>query len=220
MMSKISLKQQLNRKLMKAMAKTQKGVVLFFALIALVAMSLAAAALIRSVDTSVIVAGNLAFKQSATTIGDSGMVAAMDWLRANPTLLEANSAANGYYATSTTGIALTAAAGATWPNGGAWTDATSRLATGSGFPTATPGFDPVTGNTVRYVVERMCRNTGTPTIANCMMGSGEPLGQTQGNLEEQNLGANLLPASSPVYRVTARVAGPKNTISYIQAYVY
>ena len=38
----------------------QRGVVLFFALIALVAMSLAAVALIRSVDTSTIIAGNLA----------------------------------------------------------------------------------------------------------------------------------------------------------------
>ena len=48
-----------------SVAKSQKGVVLFFALIALVAMSLAAAALVRSVDSGVLVAGNLAFKQSA-----------------------------------------------------------------------------------------------------------------------------------------------------------
>ena len=44
----------------------QRGVVLFFALISLLAIMLAAVALIRSVDTSIMIAGNLAFKQAAT----------------------------------------------------------------------------------------------------------------------------------------------------------
>ena len=46
----------------------QRGVVLFIALIALVAMSLAAVALVRSVDTATIIAGNLAFKQSELSL--------------------------------------------------------------------------------------------------------------------------------------------------------
>lgn len=50
----------------------QRGVVLFFALISLLAIMLAAVALVRSVDTSTIIAGNLAFKQSATSSGDAG----------------------------------------------------------------------------------------------------------------------------------------------------
>jgi hypothetical protein len=167
----------------------------------------------------VLVAGNLAFKQSATTIGDSGMVAAMDWVRANPTALTATSAGNGYYSTSS-GLTLTATEGSAWPSGAAWTDATSELATGSGFPTATPGYDPITGNTVRYVIQRMCRITGLVTQTNCLMGSANTPGKTFGDLNEQNLGGNLMPSLSPMYRVTARVTGPKNTISYIQAYVY
>jgi hypothetical protein len=43
----------------------QRGVVLFIALIVMVAMSLAAIALIRSVDTTNILIGNLAFRQSS-----------------------------------------------------------------------------------------------------------------------------------------------------------
>jgi type IV pilus assembly protein PilX len=219
MIAKNNSMQKASKKLMLVAVNTQKGVVLFFALIALVAMSLAAAALIRSVDTSVVVAGNLAFKQSATTIGDSGMVSAMDWVRTNPTALNATAAANGYYATSTT-LTLTAAEGATWPSGAAWTDATSELATGSGFPAATPGFDPVTGNTVRYVVERMCRGAGAATAANCLMGSASTGGNSLSGKSDPELGAVTNYSLSPMYRVTARVAGPKNTISYIQAYVY
>ena len=43
----------------------QRGVVLFIALIVMVAMSLAAIALIRSVDTTNILIGNLAFRQAS-----------------------------------------------------------------------------------------------------------------------------------------------------------
>lgn len=55
----------------------QRGVVLFFALIALVAMSLAAVALIRSVDTSTLIAGNLAFKQATKNSAEAGIEAAI-----------------------------------------------------------------------------------------------------------------------------------------------
>jgi Tfp pilus assembly protein PilX len=201
-------------------AKVQKGFVLFFALIALVVMSLAAAALIRSVDTGVIVAGNLAFKQSATAMGDTGMVSAMTWIQGNAASLNATSAANGYYETSTTGMILTRDGGGTWPSGQAWSDATSKLATGSGFPVATPGFDPVTGNTVRYVIERMCRATGAASAASCLMGSASTGGNSLSGKTDPELGAITNYSLSPMYRITTRVTGPKNTISYIQAYVY
>src|SRR5207302_1311973 len=45
--------------------RRQRGVVLFVALIIMVAMSLAAVALIRSVDTTSAVIGNLAFRQAS-----------------------------------------------------------------------------------------------------------------------------------------------------------
>ena len=60
--------------------KQQRGVVLFLALIALVIMSLAAVALIRSVDTNTLIAGNLSFKQAATTSADAGTEAAIAML--------------------------------------------------------------------------------------------------------------------------------------------
>ena len=69
-------------------------------------MSLAAVALIRSVDTSTVIAGNLASKQSATTSADSGIETALDWMDgiADLTTLNSDSAINaalGYYATQT-----------------------------------------------------------------------------------------------------------------------
>ena len=213
-------KQQLANQRMKS----QKGLVLFFALIALVAMSLAAAALIRSVDTGVMIAGNLAFKQSATNSADGGLVSATNWLTNNGASLLTTARNNGYYATST-GLNLTETAGQTWESVtvgatttsyAAWSDATSLLATGSGFVS---GVDP-TGNTVRYVIQRMCRTEGAPTKEGCLMGNALAEGFSKQGKSDDELGAIIKGSLSPMYRVTARVSGPKNTISYIQSYVY
>jgi Tfp pilus assembly protein PilX len=52
--------------LARPVPRRQRGAILFIALIVLVAMSLAGIALMRSVDTNVLIAGNLAFRQSAS----------------------------------------------------------------------------------------------------------------------------------------------------------
>ena len=58
----------------------QRGSVLLFTLIAVVAMTLAALLLIRSVDTNTLISGNLAFRQAATTSADAGVQFAVDEL--------------------------------------------------------------------------------------------------------------------------------------------
>ena len=60
--------------------RRQKGIVLLVALTVLVAMSLAGVALIRSVDNTVVIAGNLAFKQSSLQVADRGSLEAITWL--------------------------------------------------------------------------------------------------------------------------------------------
>jgi type IV pilus assembly protein PilX len=189
----------------------QQGVVLFFALVALVIMSLAAVALIRSVDTSTIIAGNLASKQSATTSADSGIETALDWMDglADLTTLNTDSAINaarGYYATQTLD-----------PTTLDWDDVDSKLATGANV---IAGKD-TSGNTVRYVIQRMCRTVGVPDIPqNCLFGAPVVGNSSQGVKDAPSAGANTSIEQSPVYRITARVVGVKNTISYVQAYVY
>lgn len=188
----------------------QRGLVLFMALIALVAMSLAAVALVRSVDTSTIIAGNLAFKQSATTSGDGGLESAIAWLAATST---ANAAKNpmtdgtyplnsdilteGYYSTADPTLNLTA--DSTW---------------GSGI-SKDAGVD-ATGNSIRYIIQRMCRNTGLVSTANCLFSSSA-------SADGEHLAGELSLSSgggSAMFRITARVTGPRNTVSYIQAFVY
>lgn len=200
-------------------AHRQRGIVLFFALIAMVVMMLAAVALIRSVDTSTSVAGNLAFKQSATVSADSGVETALALLRDSSLDTTVNSAANaakGYFATAEernlTGSLTTIAAFS-------WNDTNSAVAKGEGI---VAGLD-ASGNRARFVIERMCTTAvanAVPSKANCLFGQGAAGGSSSG-IKDGYPGLLQSAASiSPVYRVTAQVTGPKNTISYVQAYIY
>lgn len=199
----------------------QRGATLFFTLVALLAMSLAAVALIRSVDTSTMIAGNLAFKQSATSSGDSGIEAAITWLT---TVQAANSglnvlndpahpfnqdnAAAGYYSSADPAVSLTDGSGIQW------NDTDSFLA----------GTDAATGNTVRYVIQRMCRNANQAIQnADCLFSgaiqdnSGQNIPLPQEICEGDGC---PVAGQTPQIRITARADGPKNAISYVQAFVY
>lgn len=207
----------------RANAMKQRGVVLFFALIALLAMSLAAVALIRSVDTSTMIAGNLAFKQAATTSGDAGIEAAITWLTATEAAATAarvgttntvlndlthpfniTNAANGYY--SNADPALNLFADATWN------------------AITIPAVTDISGNSKRYIIQRMCRTANAlVTTQNCLFSGAlqDTNGQNIPLPQDVCTGAGCPAAGqSPQIRVTTRVDGPKNTISYVQAFVY
>lgn len=194
----------------------QIGVVLFIALIALVVMSLAAAALIRSVDTNTLITGNLAFKQSAIVSSDRGVETAVGWLNAqaiaNVASLNADSVGNGYFSTfdalDLDDRAVLRAA-ATWANN-------SAVASGANI---TAGREIGTGNEIRYIVQRMCREPNVaPNVDDCQFGAGADSTGSIGG--DHDLQLNLSPLPSPMYRVTVRVVGPKNTVSYTQTYTY
>jgi type IV pilus assembly protein PilX len=214
----------------RARIMKQRGVVLFFALIAMLAIMLAAVALVRSVDTSTMIAGNLAFKQAATVSGDAGTEAAIALLAGIDTanvgtnvLTQAahpfnitNLAANpGYY--SSADPALNLFADATWDND------TPANPNNNSQNSIFVGVDS-SGNKVRYVVQRMCR---TPNVAirdaDCLFSGA--LVDTNGQnikLPQDICKGDGCPAAgqSPQIRITSRTTGPKNTLSYVQAFVY
>lgn len=151
-----------------------RGVSLLFALLALVTLSLAAVALVRSVDTSALVMGNLGFKRDATAAADQATQVAITKLNAGTIDLSADSAANaaeGYYATAHESI-----------------DATGHQQTlegrelinwdvdGCKYAPPDAGSSPtcvvrpadelnINGNRVRYVMFRLCATTGDPDSA-------------------------------------------------------
>jgi type IV pilus assembly protein PilX len=199
-------------------AKLQSGFVLFVALIALVAMSLAAAALIRSVDSSVLVAGNLASKQSATLAADTSISIAQGRIQAGTINTAADDLPKGYYASvANDSDALNYL---DLKDDATWTDAHSQLITSGLSPDIDANNKDVGGNTIRYVVQRMCRSSGAP-LTDCIFGQAVRGGSSNSNICDQNGDCfNSQQGSSPLYRITSRVVGPKNTVSLIQAYVY
>lgn len=199
---------------------SQRGMVLVIALIVLVAMTLAGIALIRSVDTSNIIAGNLAFQQAATHSSDRAVEAAIAWLedcngaRITCTALPPfnSDPSNGYTADGSSVVnPHQPSAGQSWDT--YWnTQIDTVLATNS----RSLGVD-AAGNTSSYIIDRMCQNAGAPT-AGASCGASPVITVASGNEEEANQMQLNLP-SLIYYRITVRTTGPRNTSSYVQVIV-
>jgi type IV pilus assembly protein PilX len=199
----------------------QAGIVLFLAMIALVVMSLAAVALIRSVDTNSMIAGNLTYKQTAAISSSFGIESMADFIGPQSlTYGNTNDAANGYYAVCSTfdGSSTDRCSGGNLTADASWVAGTkSRLAsdTLAGIAAGKDAY----GNTIQYIVERMCHTAGTPSTANCLEAASDPSNGTFNIQNETRVFGGTPPTDSPIYRVTVRITGPKNTISYIQAFI-
>ena len=204
----------------------QRGVVLFIALLVMVALSLAGIALIRSADTATIVAGNLAFKQAANSAVDRSVEQAIQALfnpgGPSPDIVDKTKHDSGqnYFACvladdgkkcrpATDEIPEIPAALKTQ-------DATKSL----------KALVPVDAadNKSYYVIERMCLydkdsdpvsgRLGQPVPTNCnLLAAPGALGADAGTQHFEG----LTRPGGAFYRVTVRVEGPRNTVAYAQA---
>lgn len=195
--------------------RAQRGVVLFIALIVLVAMTLAGIALMRAVDTGTIIAGNLAFRQNATYVGDIGVETARTWLLTNGagnTLYAdqpAVSGGAGYWSTMQSGVDLLGSDPLV-PDF-QWNDSASINVTAPAPPN---------GYSVRYVIHRLCDAPGDPAGVNCVRSSGTS-SSTSSTKGAAAYGSYAITSpTSAFYRITVRVSGPRSSVSYIQAMVY
>jgi type IV pilus assembly protein PilX len=196
--------------------RRQAGVILIITLIALVAMTLAAVALVRSVDTGTIVAGNLGFKQSAVVSGDAGLEAARAWLLVNATLLASDSSNNGYYATRQDSVDFTGARTPAVTTDNVDWDGTNGSSV-SKARKVNSGTADNAGNVVSYVIHRMCDIPGginDPGQA-CATATIDATGSPKDAPDYSKYG--LQSSKLVYYRVTSRVLGPRNTITYVQS---
>lgn len=184
-----------------AMHHEQRGVVLFIALIVLVVLTLAGLALIRSSSTGLLVAGNLAFRQGAVASADAGVEAAVAWLRSKgPVDLEVDAPTEGYYASWDSAFKP--------GKSGIWEAGKSKLV----------GAEDKAGNTMRYVIHRMCPDTGPQNASPCVTVASAT---SKGSKGGSTYGSKPLTGSIQVYyRITVRADGPRNTVSYVQAMIY
>ena len=184
----------------RAMRRAQQGAVLFIALIVLVAMSLAGLALMRGVDTGTLIASNLAFKQGATMAGDWGVEQARTWLIApGATDLKIDQPGLAYYSTM---------------------QETLNVITGFDWSTAASVGTDAGGNQVSYVIHRLCDLPGDPVAVACVKSSATTTSVASTKGAGGYGGGAIAVPTAAFYRITVRVLGPRNTVSFVQATVY
>lgn len=201
-------------------SRRQRGTALFVALIMLVAMSIAAVSLVRSVDTTVVISGNLAFQQAALQAADFGIEAAVNDLDSKtkddewkvgvkcpgasdpttdnyfPTMFERTSDSSKIGKPKIGGITYS------YPGVPSLDWSTVSCVQNAKIP---PGYS------VQYVIDRLC--TG-PLVSNkaeqCISNNPEEGGS-------KSAGKPIFRgAQSILYRLTVRVSGPNNAQSFVQ----
>jgi type IV pilus assembly protein PilX len=186
----------------------ERGVVLIFCLIVLVILLSGGVAVIRSTNSSLFSAGNLAFKRDLLNQGEQAVAHVLALFQGTGGLASSSS-------TQSDNISLNYRA--------------SQLATNSqGIPTAMLGDDEAFGAVgvitndltsensnvtsgvgIRYLIDRMCSAAGVPSSNNCVQAQSAPTGGTAGT------GGPAVTTAS-VYRVTIRVTGPRDTQVFMQ----
>jgi type IV pilus assembly protein PilX len=182
--------------------KRQRGVVLIFTLIILLILTIGAVALVRSMNTSLFSAGNLAFRRDLVNQGETAVSTVITEFKPGGALVNAtstNQQSNNYSATM---LAVNAQG---VPN---------ALLNDTTYGSVGTTANIITGATsdvkIRYVIERLCDATGPASSIHCVMSTAAPTGGTAGAI------AVVAPPTATVYRLSVRVDGPRATQVFLQ----
>lgn len=178
-------------------ARTSGGFALPIALLVIVAISLAAAQMVRAVDTTTAVAGNLVLR--AETIATAGLaleqaLATLEDREAIPDRNQDHTAV-GYHASRLAGED---------PRGIPRALQGSRI--DASIACRQPDFQ---GTAMAHVIERLCLAPGPALRSNCIL-AGYPATTHPG------ASMDAVP-DTPLYRITARVDGPRGVVVVVQA---
>ena len=173
---------------------------MWVALVVLIIMTLAGLAMLRQMGSGASIAGNVAFKQNATSSADAGTESALAWLVASTDAQrQADQAALGYFATWGTNV-----------------DPTTFDWAGSSVPV---NLDAGVGNTAAYIIHRLCQNPGSVTAVTQTCSDADT---SRGSSHlGPSYGAPVAPPLfQPYFRITTRVTGPRQTVSFTQVVVF
>lgn len=204
---------------------------MLFALLTLGAMSLAAVALVRSVDTTSLVVGNLGFKQASVSTSGLAVEAAINALVVlrQTGKLDAVQAGSGYQPVAQ--VALD-------PTGNRASDPARVVADWAGNNCATPyasgswttciPASPVsnlpTGDRAQYVITRLCNSAGPADAAG--NSCAKPITATlnegfgRGGLGYPSGRGGTVVDPGPYYRIIVRIEGARNTVAFTETIVH
>ena len=185
---------------MRAVPKAQQGVALIVALIVLGAMLLGGIAMMRSVDTGVLISGNLALRQAAVAAADRALETATRYVQTTTldNLRSTQDAASGYYNSHQSLTRNQLLNRATYIDAGAPTivDAAHRL-------------------TSYYLIHRMCPTPGSDN--GCAFYQPTTLASDESCKDTSCI--NIIPNAMVLYRITVLVEGPRNSRGVVQTFV-
>lgn len=175
---------------------------MIFTLVLLVLLLLSAMAMVRSFGTSLTMAGNIGFKRDLANQGERAMAKAItafnSGVLATSKAREADLPSAHYYAaqlgSDSHGMPLMLIK--------------DSLFSGAGGDI----LDSDSGVTIRWVIDRLCHSTGAFNPSTCV---SVKLSDTKGGSNwqaAQKVGQEY----QPVYRISVRVTGPRNTQTYLQ----
>lgn len=201
------------------------GAGLVVALGMLVMMSLGAISLVRAVSTGRLMAANLAFRQAALMASDAGSESAIAWLTnevagAN---VYTDQPTVGYYASVPNGMDVTGQGLTSSSVAIDWDDDHCKAAASATCVKASPALAAdAAGNVLRYTIHRLCRSAGSPQSgANSCLMAGSSSGSSNKRSSLSYGASSRFSASMEVYyRITVRVAGPRNTLVFTQTLVH
>lgn len=201
----------------------ESGMSLMVVMVALVIMSIGAIGLIRMVDTSALVAGNMAFKQSTTSTADGAAERGIQWIQ-NAADLTVDSANQGYYASSLTELDVTGKSSAVTRALVDWSgDDCAYAASGTFSSCKKASPEIISGDyRTRYIIARMCKTAGSIDASgnSCV----KPIQLSSVNpgkgAQDYTTPGVAVKSSLPYYRLIVRSIGPRNTVSLTETYVH
>ena len=185
-------------------ARHQRGAALIFTLVALIILLAGGVAAVRSMNSNLNNAGNLAFRRDLINQGEEAVAKAISETFPQGTAAAGTALIDKNYspiplAANVQGIPL-------------------ALLSDTEFALHGKAANDITGKgevRVRYVIERLCtvatETAATQGLQNCVAFSRSSGGGSD------HLRDGAKPPVEPVYRVSARVSGPRNTQVFIQS---
>ena len=181
----------------------QRGVVLLLCLIVLVILLAGGVAVVRSMNTSLTSAGNLAFRRDLVNQGERAVSLVLaNKLASGGALANATDDLPGEnfkatkLDTNTQGVPLALlddkAFGAVGKASNDITDAAAQIS-------------------IRYVIDRLCTSIGPATSTGCVQSSAAPAGGTASPTPPPT------PPTATIYRLSLRVTGPRDTQVFTQS---
>lgn len=184
--------------------KRERGVVMIFTLIVLVILVIGAVALMRSMNTSLLTSGNLAFHRDLVNQGEQAVSNVMTEFKNGTAPLSGITTADNINANYKSTVLPTNAQGVP----------TALLGNNATFGAVGLAANDIAGATpdvvIRYVIDRLCTATGIASTTDCVQATAEPPGGTG------NRNTAVAPPTATVYRLSVRISGPRNTQAFLQ----